>query len=118
MSQKKVRKNFCQDSTRYKTARVAGEFIGILARLSRSFLFNIFAFAAGFGCCFIVVDVNWQHERSKVSETKIVEEVEKKLGEMKAIDAELHHKQDEAREALEKLKDNITGNSFTNILSH
>lgn len=114
-SSKRVRKSFCQESARYSTARVAGEFIGLLSRLSRSFLFNIFAFAAGFGCCFMVIEVNWEKQRSK-TDTQIVAEVEKKLTEMQVIDSEMSHKREEVKEALENLKDSMTGNTLTNSM--
>ena len=113
---KRMRKNFCQSSASYKTAKVAGEFIGILRRLFTSFLFNVFVFIAGFGCCFIVMEVNHQNQKSKVTET-IVAEVERKLVDMEIASEEASKKNVEVKEALEKLKDNIAESSLTNKTS-
>lgn len=113
---KRMRKNFCQSSASYKTAKVVGEFIGILRRLFTSFLFNVFVFIAGFGCCFIVMEVNYQKQKSKASEM-IVAEVEQKLVEMEIANEEASKKNVEVKEALEKLKDNIAESSFTNKMA-
>lgn len=113
---KRMRKNFCQSSVSYKTAKVAGEFIGILRRLFTSFLFNVFVFIAGFGCCFIVMEMNHQKQKSKETKT-IVAEVEQKLVEMEIASEEASKKNVEVKEALEKLKDNIVEGGITNKTS-
>jgi len=51
----KVKKSFCQDQKKYTTVKVAGEFVAILGRMLRSFLFNILVFALGFGCGFAFI---------------------------------------------------------------
>ena len=113
---KKMRKNFCQSSASYKTAKVAGEFIGILRRLFTSFLFNVFVFIAGFGCCFIVMEVNNQKQKGKTTKT-IVAEVEQKLVEMEIASEEASKKNVEVKEALKNLKDNIAESCLTNKMA-
>ena len=103
---RKSRKSFCQKDAKYTTAKVAGEFIGILSRLLKTFLFNLFAFVAGFASCFMMMNVLHQHDEMHQKMQLEIEQIEKIVD---SIDVECKSEEQQAaklKKALESLKQN------------
>lgn len=95
------------NTTKYTTARVVGEIIGIVGRVLKSFLFNILVFALGIGVGYSYIATTVHYHATKCSYADYISQANIKVDELTALDIQYSKKKDEIRYVLKCLNDKL-----------
>ena len=98
----------CIRKIKYTTARVAGEMIGIVGRVLRSFLFNMLIFVLGFSAGYSYVATMDHYYAKRCTYAKYIQKIENKIDELAPLNIEDSKKQDEVRELLRQFSEKLS----------
>ena len=98
----------CNSKIKYTTARVAGEMIGIVGRVLRSFLFNMLIFVLGFSAGYSYVATMDHYYAKRCTYAKYIQKIENKIDELASLNIEYSKKQDEVRELLRQFSEKLS----------
>lgn len=90
-------------SRKAKTASLAGAFVGLCWRTSRSFAFNMLMFALGFACGVAYIEAK-VHYYARTAATERLDEIDRKMDEFAEMDKEYSRRQEEVKDAVRALK--------------
>ena len=98
----------CIRKIKYTTARVAGEMIGIVGRVLRSFLFNMLIFVLGFSAGYSYVATMDHYYAKRCTYAKYIQKIENKIDELAPLNIEYSNKHDEVRELLRQFSEKLS----------
>ena len=98
----------CIRKIKYTTARVAGEMIGMVGRVLRSFLFNMLIFVLGFSAGYSYVATMDHYYAKRCTYAKYIQKIENKIDELAPLNIEYSKKQDEVRELLRQFSEKLS----------
>lgn len=90
----------CMSKRQYSTMKFAGEFVGLVGRVLKSFLFNLLVFIVGFSLAYIFVVSHVQMKAKKSVDVQFVQQLEKDLEQQKKIVEKLEQQVKEYKDKL------------------
>ena len=91
-------------SRKAKTASLAGAFVGLCWRTSRSFAFNMLMFVLGFACGFAYIGAKVHYYARTATTSERLDEIDRKMDEFAEMDKEYSRRQVEVKDAVRALK--------------